>query len=61
MADKIKVALKVRPLIRREIDANARVEWTVTDNKIAEISSGTETSFGNFLAFFLNLNILTQI
>ncbi|XP_011502024.1 PREDICTED: major antigen-like [Ceratosolen solmsi marchali] len=34
MSDSIKVAIKVRPLIKREKDENLQVQWTVVDNVI---------------------------
>lgn len=34
MADNIKVVIKVRPLIKREIDDSLQKQWTVSDNTI---------------------------
>lgn len=37
MSDSIQVAIKVRPLIKREKDENLVTQWTVKDNTIAPI------------------------
>lgn len=34
MSDSIKVAIKVRPLIKREKDDNLPIQWTVQENTI---------------------------
>lgn len=34
MSDSIKVAIKVRPLIKREKDDNLSIQWTVQENSI---------------------------
>lgn len=59
MSDNIQVAIKVRPLIKREKDEQARIQWTVKENTISHIGQNgktdTEYQFGkaqNFVLFF---------
>lgn len=40
MSDSIKVAIKVRPLIKREKDENQTIQWVVQGNSI--VSTDTE-------------------
>lgn len=37
MSDNIKVAIKVRPLIKREKEEQAKIQWTVQENTISHI------------------------
>lgn len=34
MSDNIKVAIKVRPLIKREVDENLSIQWVTQENSI---------------------------
>ena len=52
MSDSIQVAIKVRPLIKREKDDNLPIQWAVVDNAIAPIDPGKKRGdccfqFGN--------------
>jgi hypothetical protein len=53
MSDSIQVAIKVRPLIRREKDENQQIQWDVIDNVIVPIDpekkrGESRFQFGNF-------------
>lgn len=39
MSDSIKVAIKVRPLIKREKDDNLPLQWSVQGNSIAAVDA----------------------
>lgn len=38
MSDSIKVAIKVRPLIKQEKDENLAVQWMIQENSIMAIT-----------------------
>ncbi|KFM62030.1 hypothetical protein X975_04373, partial [Stegodyphus mimosarum] len=43
MSDRIKVAVRMRPLIHREVEKNALVQWEARDSKVVyQISSPSE-------------------
>ena len=51
MSDKIKVAIKVRPLIEREISEGLPIQWKVKNNTIFQIDEkqkGDSFAFGKF-------------
>lgn len=61
--DSIKVAIKVRPLIKREREDNLPIQWIVQDNSIAPLDPelkkrGEPLYFGKFL---FPPNILSKI
>lgn len=39
MSDNIHVAIKVRPLIKREKDGKSTYQWRVKDNQISQLDS----------------------
>lgn len=49
MSDNITVAIKVRPLIKREQDERQQIQWVVGENSITQIDCDTrklaETEF----------------
>jgi hypothetical protein len=46
MSDKIKVAIKVRPLIEREESEGLFIQWEVKDNSIFQKDSGGKCKEG---------------
>lgn len=55
MSDNIKVVVKVRPLIRREIEDKQSPQWRVNTNALVQIDqngkeSGPVFTFGKFFA-----------
>lgn len=54
MSDNIKVAIKVRPLVKREIDDSECIQWNVSGNTITPVDSKKRSEggfqFGNYLS-----------
>lgn len=48
MSDSIQVAIKVRPLIKREKDENLPFQWTVSDNVIVPVDPEKKRGEGGF-------------
>lgn len=58
----INVAVKIRPLIKREIEKKIPACWKSTKNTLIDVTGANEFNFGNcppLLLFFLNPPPLT--
>lgn len=58
MSDNIKVAIKVRPLVEREVDEYQTLQWNVCGNTITPIDSKRRGEggfqFGKYNKFFIS-------